>query len=140
MPNRDCPPKSCRWISVKIAIVEDDAATSDILATWINAAPNHDCVGQFGDVASALAALPERAPDVALVDINLPDLSGMECVRQLKPRLPQTQFIMVTVYGDAEHIFEALAAGASGYLFAKPASTREKLLAALQEVHGGRDR
>ena len=72
---------------------------------------------------------------MALVDINLPDLSGIECVRQLKPKMPQTQFVMVTVYGDPEHIFEALAAGASGYLLKR--LTRENLLTALQEVHGG---
>jgi DNA-binding NarL/FixJ family response regulator len=72
---------------------------------------------------------------VALVDINLPDFSGIECVRRLKPRLTQTQFIMVTVYGDSDHIFDALAAGASGYLLKR--LTREALVAALREVHGG---
>ena len=82
-----------------------------------------------------MASLPGRTPEVALVDINLPDQSGIECVRQLKPRLPQTQFVMVTVYGDSEHIFDALAAGASGYLLKR--LTRENLLAALEEVHGG---
>ena len=122
-------------VDISVAIVEDDAATRDILANWINEAPTFRCIGQYGDVSSALASLPARAPDVALVDINLPDLSGIECVRQLKPKLPQTQFVMVTVYGDAEHIFEALAAGASGYLLKR--LTRENLLAALEEVHGG---
>jgi len=122
-------------MDVSVAIVEDDAATRGILADWINGAPKFHCVGQYGDVASALASLPARAPDVALVDINLPDLSGIECVRRLKPKLPQTQFVMVTVYGDTDHIFEALAAGASGYLLKR--LTRENLLAALAEVHGG---
>jgi DNA-binding NarL/FixJ family response regulator len=72
---------------------------------------------------------------VALVDINLPDLSGIECVRLLKPKLPRTQFVMVTVYSDTEHIFDALAAGATGYLLKR--LTREGLNAALEEVHGG---
>jgi DNA-binding NarL/FixJ family response regulator len=122
-------------MDVSVAIVEDDAATRDILANWINDAPKYRCIGQYGDSASALATMPARGPDVALVDINLPGLSGIECVRQLKPQLPQTQFIMVTVYGDTEHIFEALAAGASGYLLKR--LTRESLLTALEEVHGG---
>ncbi len=118
-----------------VAIVEDDAATRDILAGWINNAPKYRCIGRYGDVASALASVPAQPPDVMLVDINLPDQSGIECVRQLKPKLPQTQFIMVTVYGDSEHIFQALAAGASGYLLKR--LTREKLLIALEEVHNG---
>ena len=122
-------------MGVSVAIVEDDAATRDILANWINEAPGFRCIGRHGDVASALASLPTQAPDVALVDINLPDLTGIECVRRLKPQLPRTQFVMVTVYGDTEHIFEALAAGASGYLLKR--LTRENLLAALEEVHGG---
>lgn len=122
-------------MSVKVAIIGDDAATRDIVAGWIDEAPKFRCVGQYGDVASALAGLPAQAPDVALVDINLPDMSGIECVRQLKPQLPKTQFVMVTVYGDGEHIFDALAAGASGYLLKR--LTCEGLLAALEEVHGG---
>src|SRR6185369_13240421 len=84
---------------------------------------------------SALASLPAQSPDVVLVDINLPDLTGIECVRQLKPQIPGTQFVMVTVYGDSENIFDALAAGASGYLLKR--LTRENLLAALDEVHRG---
>jgi DNA-binding NarL/FixJ family response regulator len=122
-------------MDVSVAIVEDDAASRNILANWINDAPKFRCIGQYGDVASALVSLPTQAPNVALVDINLPDLSGIECVRQLKPKMPQTQFVMVTVYGDTEHIFEALAAGASGYLLKR--LTRENLLAALEEVHRG---
>jgi DNA-binding NarL/FixJ family response regulator len=69
------------------------------------------------------------------MDINMPGLSGIECVRQLKPRLPDTQFVMLTVYEDADHIFDALVAGASGYLLKR--TTREELLAAIREVHAG---
>jgi DNA-binding NarL/FixJ family response regulator len=122
-------------LAVTVAIVEDDAATRGILADWINDAPKFRCVGLYGDGVSALATMPARGPDVALVDINLPGCSGIECVRQLKPQLPHTQFVMVTVYGDSEHIFDALAAGASGYLLKR--LTRESLIAALEEVHGG---
>jgi DNA-binding NarL/FixJ family response regulator len=122
-------------MAVTVAIVEDDAATRGILADWINDAPSFRCVGLYGDGVSALATMPAWVPDVALVDINLPGCSGIECVRQLKPQLPKTQFVMVTVYGDSEHIFDALAAGASGYLLKR--LTRESLIAALEEVHDG---
>lgn len=122
-------------MEVTVAIIEDDAATRSIVAGWIDETTGFRCVAQYGDVTSAVASLPTQAPDVALVDINLPDLSGIECVRKLKPKLPRTQFVMVTVYGDSEHIFDALAAGASGYLLKR--LTRENLLAALEEVHRG---
>ena len=122
-------------MAVTVAIVEDDSGTRGIVADWINNAARFRCVGAYPDVGTAVAGLPARKPDVALVDINLPDSTGIECVRQLKPQLPQTQFVMVTVYGDSEHIFDALAAGASGYLLKR--LTRETLLAALQEVHDG---
>ena len=69
------------------------------------------------------------------MDINLPGMTGIECVRQLKPLLPDTQFVMLTVYEDAEHIFNALAAGASGYLLKR--MPRAELLAALKDVHAG---
>jgi DNA-binding NarL/FixJ family response regulator len=120
---------------VTVAIIEDDEATRGIVAGWIDETARFRCVSQHGDVASALASLPGQAPDLALVDVNLPDLSGIECVRQLKPRMPRTQFVMVTVYGDSEHIFDALAAGASGYLLKR--LTRENLLVALEEAHRG---
>jgi len=122
-------------MKVTVGIVEDDAETRGIVAGWIDETPGFRCVAQHGDVASALASLRAQSPDVVLMDVNLPDLSGIECVRQLKPQLPRTQFVMVTVYGDSEHIFEALAAGASGYLLKR--LTRENLLAALEEVHRG---
>ena len=123
------------FMAVTVAIIEDDAATRGIVAGWIDETSQFRCVAQHGNVTSALAALPAQSPDVALVDINLPDLTGIECVRQLKPQLPNTQFVMVTVYGDSDHIFEALAAGASGYLLKR--LTRENLLAALEEVYRG---
>ena len=122
-------------MAVTVAIVEDDAATREIVVGWIDETSRFRCVAQHGDVASALASLYAQSPDVVLVDINLPDFSGIECVRQLKPQLPHTQFVMVTVYGDSQHVFDALVAGASGYLLKR--LTRENLLAALEEVHRG---
>jgi len=128
-------PSSLEAMPVTVAIVEDDAATRGIMATWIDEEPRFRCIGQHENVSSALEALPTEKPNVALIDINLPDSNGIECVRQLKPKLPNTQFVMVTVYGDSENIFDALAAGASGYLLKR--LTRENLLAALDEVHRG---
>ncbi|MRR52766.1 MAG: response regulator transcription factor [Rhodocyclaceae bacterium] len=118
-----------------VGIVEDDATIRTILAEWIGQSEAFQCVVQCGDGASALENLPAVRPEVVLMDINLPGLPGIECVRRLKPILPATQFIMITVYGDADHIFEALAAGASGYLLKRV--MREELLAALQELQRG---
>jgi DNA-binding NarL/FixJ family response regulator len=83
----------------------------------------------------AVVALPTIGPEVILTDINLPGMSGIECVRQLKPLMPKAQFVMLTVYEDADHIFDALAAGATGYLLKQ--TRRDELVAALREVHAG---
>lgn len=120
---------------IKVAIVEDDEAVRTILSDWIRQEEGFICLNQFGSTEAALAGLPEPAPDVALVDINLPGLNGIECVRRLKAALPKTQFVMLTVYEDANHIFEALAAGATGYMLKR--TSREALLTALREVHAG---
>ncbi|MBP9902256.1 MAG: response regulator transcription factor [Verrucomicrobiota bacterium] len=122
-------------MAIAVAILEDDPATRGIVAGWIDNLAGFRCVAQYADAEAALAALPGVAPDVVLTDINLPEMNGIECVRQLKPQLPSTQFVMVTVYGDTEHIFDALAAGATGYLLKR--LDREELKAALEEVHRG---
>jgi DNA-binding NarL/FixJ family response regulator len=93
------------------------------------------CLGVYPDVKSAAPALLQRKPDVVLMDINLPGRNGIECVREVKPRLPGTQFVMLTVYEDSNHIFDALSAGATGYLL--KTTSREALIAALREVHAG---
>lgn len=85
---------------------------------------------------AAVAALRADAPNVVLMDINMPGLNGVECVQRLKPQMPQTQFLMLTVYEDADHIFAALAAGATGYLL-KNASADELIAAIDQIAHGG---
>lgn len=122
-------------MSINIAIVEDDAPARQIFAGWIQRAEGFRCVGEHGDGERALAGLPEQLPNVVLMDINLPGVNGVECVRRLKPLLPGTQFVMLTVYEDADHIFQALAAGASGYLLKQ--IPRAQLLAALRDVHAG---
>jgi DNA-binding NarL/FixJ family response regulator len=122
-------------MAITVSIVEDDAPARKIIAHWISRASGFQLVGEWEDGESAVAALPEKKPNVALMDINLPGMSGVEAVRRLKPLLPATQFVMLTVYEDADHIYNALAAGASGYLLKQ--TPREELLAAIQNVHQG---
>ncbi|HVV73819.1 MAG TPA: response regulator transcription factor, partial [Verrucomicrobiae bacterium] len=109
--------------------------TRKILAGWITRAPGFRLVGEWGDAESASPALDEKKPNVVLMDINLPGMSGVEAVRRMKPTLPQTQFVMLTVYEDSDHIYNALAAGATGYLLKQ--TPRSDLLSALEEVHRG---
>ena len=115
--------------------MEDDAPAREILADWIRRAEGFKCVGQHGSVEQALENLPPEKPSVVLMDINLPGLSGIEGVRRLKPLLPGTQFMMLTVYEDVDHVFDALAAGATGYLLKQ--TPRGELLASIKEVHAG---
>jgi DNA-binding NarL/FixJ family response regulator len=122
-------------VSIGIAIVEDDVPAREIIAGWIRSADGFKLVGEYDDAETAIADLPQRKPSVVLFDINLPGMNGIECVRKLKPRLPDTQFLMVTVYEDANHIFDALAVGASGYLLKQ--TRRSELLDALKDVHAG---
>jgi len=121
--------------TLSVVVVEDDSSIRSILKTWLEEADGITCAGVFPDVESALPLVPGLKPDVAIVDINLPGLSGIECVRQLKIKIPATQFMMLTVYEDSNHIFDALAAGATGYLL--KTTSREALIVALREVHGG---
>ena len=127
--------KANKSVSIAVAIVEDDVPAREILAGWIRNADGFRCAGEFDDAETALAKLPQEKPSVVLFDINLPGMSGIECVRKLKPRLPETQFVMVTVYEDANHIFNALSAGASGYLLKQ--TRRNELIDALKDVHAG---
>jgi DNA-binding NarL/FixJ family response regulator len=122
-------------VPITISIVEDDGEARKLLAGWIKRADGLRCVGEHGSAESAMASLPLEKPGVVLMDINLPGMNGVECVRQLKPTLPTTQFVMLTVYEDADHIFNALAAGATGYLLKQ--TPRQELLAALHDVNCG---
>ncbi len=121
--------------NISVAIVEDDVPAREILAGWIRDADGFKCAGEYDDAETALARLPQENPSVVLFDINLPGMNGIECVRRLKPRLPNTQFVMVTVYEDANHIFDALSAGASGYMLKQ--TKRSELIDALKDVHAG---
>jgi DNA-binding NarL/FixJ family response regulator len=122
-------------MSIAVSIVEDDAPAREIFVEWINHAEGFRCVGQHGSVEHALAKLPAEKPSVVLMDINLPGLSGIEGVRRLKPQMPGALFVMLTVYEDADHIFSALQAGASGYLLKQ--TPRLELLESLKDVYDG---
>src|SRR5664280_3159953 len=120
---------------IAISIVEDNDKLRATLARVIDRTDGFRCVSDYANAEDALADLPKIKPDVVLMDINLPGINGVECVRQLKKLLPQIQAVMLTVYEDTENIFNALAAGASGYLL-KRTKTAE-LLEALREVNRG---
>lgn len=122
-------------MAISVSIVEDDAQTRKILAGWISSATGFVLLGEHGDAREALSHLPQERPNVVLMDINLQASSGIDVVKSLKAVLPETQFVMVTVYQDADHIYEALAVGATGYLLKE--TPREELLAALEDVHQG---
>src|SRR5580658_10782027 len=108
-------PEKSNEMRIPVSIVEDDESARSMLAQWIQKAPGFRCTSRHASAEAALAALPAEKPAVVLMDINLPGLSGIECVCRLKPLLPGTQFIMLTVYEDPDHIFNALAVGACGY-------------------------
>jgi DNA-binding NarL/FixJ family response regulator len=122
-------------MSVKVAIVEDNAGVREQWTRLIDAAPGHQCVGACERGETALQQLPLRQPDVILMDINLPGMSGIECTARMHQALPRTRIVIVTVYNDSNNIFRALQAGASGYLLKRV--TGEELLQAITEVMEG---
>lgn len=122
-------------MKIRIALVEDDAGLRQLVVDWLGRENDMRVVAEFGDTETAVAQMAAHKPDVVLVDINLPKQNGIECVRQLKPLLPAAQFVMVTMYEDTELIFQALTAGATGYLLKR--SVGDELAPAIREVHAG---
>lgn len=122
--------------TIRIAIVEDHHDLRDSWREIIDEAPSFECLECFGTGEDALREIPLYKPDVVLMDINLPGMSGIECTRLLRAQIPRLQVLILTVYEDSERIFEALEAGASGYLLKR--TSPEQLLQAIIEVrHGG---
>ena len=122
-------------MQIKVAIVDDDEDIRTSLAALIERAPDLKFAGDYPNAETALKEIPLHPPDVVLMDINLPGMKGVECVRQLKAALPGVQFLMLTVYEDSDSLFNSLKAGASGYLLKRTASAR--LLEAIHDVHAG---
>jgi len=122
-------------MQIKVSIVDDNEEIRTSLASLIRRAPNLKLIGEYPDAETALKEIPAKAPDVVLMDINLPGMNGVECVRQLKVALPKLQVLMLTVYEDSDSLFNSFKAGASGYLLKRTASAR--LLEAIHEVNTG---
>jgi len=120
---------------IKIGIVEDSKTTRDGLATIIDLSPGYNCVCACDTGEKALVQLPKHAPEVVLMDIQLPGMSGIECAGRLKKLLPDVQIIMVTVYEDPDRIFSALRSGASGYLLKRSAA--DQVITAIGDVLQG---
>jgi len=120
---------------ISVSIVEDNDQLRGTLARVISRTEGFKCVSHYANAEAALAGLPKDNPEVVLMDINLPGMNGVECVRQLKQLAPKIQAVMLTVYEDTDNIFAALAAGASGYLLKRTKSA--ELLEAIREVHQG---
>jgi DNA-binding NarL/FixJ family response regulator len=120
---------------IKAAIVEDQTDIRSGLTVLINGTPGYRCTGSYRSMEEALAGIASNTPDVVLCDIGLPGMSGIEGIRILKERYPTLSLLMLTVYDDDERIFDALCAGASGYLLKRTAPAR--LLECLREAVSG---
>jgi DNA-binding NarL/FixJ family response regulator len=120
---------------INVSIVEDSDKFRETLARVLNRSEGFRCISHYPNAEEALKALPNDKPEVVLMDINLPGMNGVECVRQLKLLIPTIQVMMLTVYEDTENIFNALAAGATGYMLKR--TSRDELLEAIKEVHRG---
>ncbi len=118
-----------------VSIVEDDPSVRLLLQEWIEESKDFRCVSVFESAEAGISPIFDTKPAVVLVDINLPGMNGIEFVRRMKVRLPDTQFVVLTVHEDTDHIFNALAAGASGYLL--KGIDREELVAAIRVVNAG---
>jgi len=122
-------------VAIKISIIEDDDWIRENLAHQIRQTDGFVCSGSYGNGEEALAQIPKTSPDVLLMDINLPKMSGIECVRKLKTQLPTIQVLMLTVYEDSDKIFDSLLAGASGYLLKR--TPQAEIIEAIRDVHRG---
>jgi DNA-binding NarL/FixJ family response regulator len=122
-------------MSISIAIVEDLDEVREGLGNMIALHPEFKIVGTFKDAEEAIPGIRLLEPDIVIMDIHLPGTDGINCVRQLKETLTKTQFMMFTVYENDEKVFEALKAGAAGYLLKN--SGREQMMEALKDLYAG---
>ena len=123
------------FMQIKVAIVDDDEGIRSGLSALVKCTSSLMLVGEFANGETALLKIPNLLPNVVLMDINLPDIKGYECVRELKATHPAMQFLMLTVYEDSDSLFNSLRAGASGYLLKRKANTG--LTGAIREVYEG---
>ena len=121
--------------AIKVSIVEDQEDIREGMRFLINQTSEFSCLSVYRDAEDAVTGLSMQQPDLVIMDINLPGMTGIECIRRLKPKFPAMQFIMFTVFEDSEQVFEALTSGASGYLLKK--TPPERIISALKELHEG---
>ena len=122
-------------MTITVSIVEDAAGVREGLVRLLESTPSFRCLAAYPSGETALAQIPANPPDVVLMDIDLPGMNGVECVRKLKVLLPSIRVVMLTVYEDPEQIFDALSAGAIGYLLKK--RLPEGLLEAVRDACSG---
>lgn len=122
-------------MSIAVSIIEDNQGTRDDLVELLNRAPNLRCLAAYDSAEAALDEIASRTPDVALVDINLPGMNGIELIGKLKSASPRVQVLILTCYEESRMIFDALRAGASGYLLKKSIPT--ELIPSIELVHNG---
>jgi DNA-binding NarL/FixJ family response regulator len=122
-------------MSIRVSIIEDDRQVRESMAILINGAQNLSCIGTHASAEEALEGIPADNPDVVLMDINLPGMSGVECARKLKSLLPKLQILMLTMYEDDENVFCSLMAGASGYLVKR--TSPADILKAIEDISRG---
>lgn len=122
-------------MTTRVAIVEDNEEILEMLERIVRRAPGLQSVCTCPNGETAMQTIPASKPDVVVMDLQLPDISGIECTARLKRLLPNIQILVFTVYGDNEQVFKALEAGASGYLLKR--STPEEILQAIVDVHQG---
>jgi len=122
-------------MKITISIVDDDVGVRDSISQFLRTARGFQCLTAYASAKEALGGIPQEHPNVVLMDINMAQMDGIECTAQLKALAPETQILMLTVYEDTDRIFNALAAGASGYLLKRAAPAQ--LLEAIREVHAG---
>lgn len=120
---------------ITVSIVEDDEDIRQSLAILINGTNGFSCLKQYGECASAIADIERHTPDVLLMDIGLPGISGIEGIKIIKERVPEIDIIVLTAHENDSYVFESLCAGACGYLIKD--TTPARLLEAIKEIHGG---
>jgi DNA-binding NarL/FixJ family response regulator len=120
---------------ITVCIVEDDSGLRETITAFIDGTIGFKCLGAFSTAEEALSAIPALQPAVVLMDINLPGMNGIQCVQRLRDKMPKLQVIMLTVYENTDRIFQALSAGACGYLLKN--TPPEKLLEAMRDVCSG---
>lgn len=120
---------------ISVCIVEDDAELRESVCSFLQGVPGIRCLAAYATAEEALKSIPALKPTVVLMDINLPVMSGIQCVEKLKQSDPRLQIMMFTVYEDSDQVFEALVAGASGYML--KSTPPEKLIEAIRELHTG---